>query len=213
MVFLKLATRPLLSVSLPSSSTCNKILNTSGCAFSISSSRITEYGFRLTASVNCPPSSYPTYPGGAPISLLTVCFSWYSLISIRTKASSLLNKYAANALASSVLPTPVVPKKINEPMGLLGSESPALLLRIASDIAPMASSCPTTRWCNSPSRFSNFSRSLCNILCTGIPVHLLTTSAISSLVTSSFTSELFACLACNSVMSICSSSSTVFVLP
>jgi len=25
-------------------------------------------GFSLTALVNCPPSSYPTYPGGAPIS-------------------------------------------------------------------------------------------------------------------------------------------------
>jgi len=29
------------------------------------------------------------------------------------------NKYSANAFASSVLPTPVVPKKINEPIGLL----------------------------------------------------------------------------------------------
>ena len=32
-VFLKLTTRPLLSVNRPSSKTCNKMLNTSGCAF------------------------------------------------------------------------------------------------------------------------------------------------------------------------------------
>ena len=41
MVFLKFTVRPLLSVSLPSSSTCSRILNTSGCAFSISSKRTT----------------------------------------------------------------------------------------------------------------------------------------------------------------------------
>ena len=35
----------------PSSSTCSKILNTSGCAFSTSSSSNKEYGRRLTASV------------------------------------------------------------------------------------------------------------------------------------------------------------------
>ena len=40
-----------------------------------SSKSTTEYGFRLTASVSCPPSSYPTYPGGAPISLDTLYFS------------------------------------------------------------------------------------------------------------------------------------------
>ena len=36
MVFLKLTVRPLLSVRRPSSSTCSNVLNTSGCAFSIS---------------------------------------------------------------------------------------------------------------------------------------------------------------------------------
>ena len=41
-VFLKLTTRPLLSVNLPSSNTCNKTLNTSGCAFSISSKSTIE---------------------------------------------------------------------------------------------------------------------------------------------------------------------------
>lgn len=39
------------SVRRPSSSTCNRMLKTSACAFSTSSSRISEYGRRRTASV------------------------------------------------------------------------------------------------------------------------------------------------------------------
>ena len=41
-VFLKSTVRPWPSVRRPSSSTCSSALNTSGCAFSISSNRITE---------------------------------------------------------------------------------------------------------------------------------------------------------------------------
>ncbi len=41
-VFLKFTTLPLESVNLPSSNSCSNILNTSGWAFSISSSSITE---------------------------------------------------------------------------------------------------------------------------------------------------------------------------
>ena len=41
-VFLKSTTRPIESVKRPSSSTCNKMLKTSGCAFSISSSKTIE---------------------------------------------------------------------------------------------------------------------------------------------------------------------------
>ncbi len=59
-VFLKSTRRRELSVRTPSSSTCSSTLNTSGCAFSISSSSTTEYGLRRTFSVSCPPSSYPT---------------------------------------------------------------------------------------------------------------------------------------------------------
>ena len=51
-VFLKLTVLPVLSVSLPSSSTCNRRLNMSGWAFSISSSNTTEYGFLLTLSLS-----------------------------------------------------------------------------------------------------------------------------------------------------------------
>ena len=56
-VFLKSTVLPCESVIRPSSSTCKRTLNTSGCAFSTSSKRTTEYGFLLTASVSCPPSS------------------------------------------------------------------------------------------------------------------------------------------------------------
>ena len=56
-VLRKSTVRPWPSVSLPSSSTCNSTLNTSGCAFSTSSNRMTAYGRRRTASVSCPPSS------------------------------------------------------------------------------------------------------------------------------------------------------------
>ena len=42
-------------------------------------------------------------------------------MSILTMLFSLLKRNSANALASSVFPTPVVPKKMNDPMGLLGS--------------------------------------------------------------------------------------------
>jgi hypothetical protein len=48
-------------------------------------------------------------------------------MSILIKASSLSNKYLANTFANCVLPTPVGPKKINEPIGLLGSFNPARL--------------------------------------------------------------------------------------
>jgi len=42
---------------LPVFKTCSRMLKISGCAFSISSSRMMEYGERLTRSVNWPPSS------------------------------------------------------------------------------------------------------------------------------------------------------------
>ncbi len=59
-VFLKSIVRPCPSVSRPSSNTWSSVLNTSGCAFSISSKSTTENGLRRTASVSWPPSSYPT---------------------------------------------------------------------------------------------------------------------------------------------------------
>ena len=56
-VLRKSTVRPFASARRPSSKICSRMLKTSGCAFSISSSRITEYGRRRTASVSWPPSS------------------------------------------------------------------------------------------------------------------------------------------------------------
>ena len=51
-VFRKSTTRPTLSVNLPSSRICRSMFITSGWAFSTSSNKMTEYGFRRTCSVN-----------------------------------------------------------------------------------------------------------------------------------------------------------------
>src|SRR3954464_15257776 len=64
-VFLKSTIRPCVSVSRPSSSTCSSVLNTSACAFSISSKSTTEYGFRRP-----PPGSAPPPPRGQRAALL-----------------------------------------------------------------------------------------------------------------------------------------------
>jgi hypothetical protein len=100
----------------------------------------TAYGRLRTFSVSCPPSSYPTYPGGAPTSRETLNFSMYSLMSILMSDSSESKRYRASAFAISVFPTPVGPRKMNEPMGRFGSFSPARVRRIALLSFSMASS-------------------------------------------------------------------------
>ena len=202
-VFLKSITLPVESVICPSSSTCKSILNTSGWAFSTSSKRITEYGFLLTFSLSCPPSSYPTYPGGEPISFDTVCFSINSDISTLIREFSVPNIASASAFESSVLPTPVGPKNRNEPIGLLGSLSPTLPLRIALATAVTASSCPITLLCRVSSSFIRRSDSACAILCTGIFVHVDTTEAISSSSTIRLFSLMLSCH-CFVIFSSCS---------
>ncbi|MCY1174508.1 hypothetical protein D9M73_147140 [compost metagenome] len=104
-------------------------------------------------------------------------------MSIRTIASSVSKRNSANALHSSVLPTPVGPRNMNEPLGRFGSDKPARERRTALETATTASSWPITRWCNRLSIFISFSRSPSSIFDTGIPVHFETTSAISSSVT------------------------------
>ena len=54
-------------------------------------------------------------------------------------APSLSNKNSANDLQSSVLPTPVGPRKRNEPLGRLGSANPARERRTALETALTAS--------------------------------------------------------------------------
>ena len=70
-------------------------------------------------------------------------------------------------------------------MGFFSSWSPERLLLTASAMASIASFWPITLFCNSSSKRSNFVFSPSSILLTGIPVHLDTTSAISSASTSS----------------------------
>ena len=163
----------------------------SGCAFSISSSNTTQYGFLRTFSLSCPPSSYPTYPGGAPISLDTENFSMYSLMSILTILSLESNKYSARHLASSVLPTPVGPKNRKDPIGLSGSFSPARLLWIALTIVSMASSCPMMRSLSLSLMWNSLTPSDSATLFTGIPVILDTTVAMSSALTTPFFAPAF----------------------
>src|SRR6478609_6422539 len=55
------------------------------------------------------------YPGGDPTRRLTACFSMYSDMSIRIIASSSPKRKSARVRASSVLPTPEGPRKMNEP--------------------------------------------------------------------------------------------------
>ena len=95
-------------------------------------------------------------------------------------AVSLSKRNSARALASSVLPTPVGPRNRNEPIGRFGSCSPARLRRTASATACTAASWSTIRRWIWSSSFSSFSRSVVSIRASGMPVHWLTTSAISS---------------------------------
>ena len=113
----------------------------------------------------------------------------YSLISIRTIFCSSSNILAASAFASSVLPTPVGPRKRNEPIGLVGSLIPALERMIASVTFLTPSSCPMTRLCSSSSKCRILVRSPSVSFATGMPVHLEMILAISSSVTRSCTSD------------------------
>ena len=177
-VFSKLTVFPCASVSLPSSNTCNKMLNTSWCAFSISSNKIIEYGFLFTLSVNWPASSYPTYPGGAPINFAVELLSIYSDISNLIIDFSFPNISNATAFASSVLPTPVGPTNIKDG-GLFVLFSPALFLLIALATASTASSWPIILLWRFLSKFNNFCVSSSVILFTGIFVQLSITFAMS----------------------------------
>jgi hypothetical protein len=88
-----------------------------------------------------------------------------------TMASSVLNRNAASALASSVLPTPVGPRNMKLAMGPLGSDKSARLRWMAVATAATASVCPMMRLCSSEPSWSKRSRSLLTSLATGMPVH------------------------------------------
>src|SRR5487761_2629788 len=108
----------------------------------------------------------------------------YSLMSMRTIACSSSKRYSASARASSVLPTPVGPRKRNDPIGRFGSERPARERRMALATAVTAWSRPTTRVGSSSSMRTSLSTSPSSNLETGTPVQRLITSAMSSAATS-----------------------------
>ena len=109
---------------------------------------------------------------------------------MRTIECSSSKRNSASARASSVLPTPVGPRKINEPIGRLGSLSPARERRIALATRSSASSWPTTRCRRRSSMVTSFLTSPSSIFETGMPVHLETMRATSSSSTSSFSMRL-----------------------
>src|SRR5207237_204478 len=74
-------------------------------------------------------------------------------ISSRIRASSESKRNSASARANSVLPTPVGPRKMKDPIGRRGSFNPARPRRTAWDTATMASCWPITRlWRSSSMR-------------------------------------------------------------
>ena len=83
----------------------------------------------------------------------------YSDMSKRMSALSLPNRKLASARASSVLPTPVGPRKMKLPTGRFGFFSPARERRIAREMAEIALSWLTTRRWRSASMRSSLSPS------------------------------------------------------
>ena len=129
----------------------------------------------------------------------------YSDISSLIIAFSSLKSCSANALASSVFPTPVGPKNKNDPIGRLGSLSHALARLIARLTLATAVSCPTTRCWSTSSRTVSFAFSDEMSLETGIPVHLAITLATSSADTLSSIAIFQSCFIASSFASSCSS--------
>src|SRR5438093_661618 len=97
----------------------------------------------------------------------------YSDMSIWISASRSPNMYSASVCARKVLPTPVGPRKMNEPMGRRGSFKSARLRRSALEIAMTASSWPMTLPFNSPSIASSFCVSFCSMRESGTPVRFV----------------------------------------
>jgi len=107
-------------------------------------------------------------------------FSIYSDISTLIMASASPNTSLASSLANCVLPTPVGPRKTNDPIGRFGSFKPILFLKIAFDIFSTASFCPITLSLKASDILASLSFSSWLIFCRGIPVIRETTSATFS---------------------------------
>ena len=86
-------------------------------------------------------------------------FSMYSLMSMRIMAVSSSNRNSARARASSVLPTPVGPRKRNEPIGRRGPSGRRGPGGRRRRRPAMASSWPTTRSCSRSSMWTSLAGS------------------------------------------------------
>src|SRR5215472_538772 len=139
------------------------------------------------------------------MSRATACFSMYSDMSMRMRAFSSSNRNSARAFAVSVFPTPVGPRKMNEPMGRLGSWSPLRARQMALLTASIAGRCPMTRCSSRSSMWTSFWTSPSIRRVTGMWVHLATTSAMSSASTSSLRKRCFFCSSASAAF-FCSSS-------
>ena len=170
MTFLKFTSFPELSVSLPSSKSWRNMLYTSWSAFSISSRRSTQCCLFFTASVNCPPFSYPTYPGFEPINLVTEFFSEYSDISNLIRAFSSPKISSASFFAMRLFPVPDLPIMRIFAMVFDLSPSPTLLRLITLHMLSTASSCPMTDCFSTVSIVAIFCFSSDERRATGIPV-------------------------------------------
>ena len=109
----------------------------------------------------------------------------YSLISILIRESLLLNNSSPRDFASWVLPIPVWPKNIKDPIGLLGSLSPVLFLCIAFTTASTASSWPIILSFILLSKLNSITFSVWSIFRSGTPEISETTSIILSSETNS----------------------------
>ena len=121
------------------------------------------------------------------MSRATACFSAYSDMSMRTIARSSSKRKSARDFASSVLPTPVGPRKRKDPVGRSGSATPARERRTASETARTASVWPMSREPMIDSMLSSLSVSPWRRRPAGMPVHEAMTSAMSSAPTRSLT--------------------------
>jgi hypothetical protein len=99
--------------------------------------------------------------------------------------SLLLNNSWPKFFANWVFPTPVCPRKINEPIGLLGSFKPVWFLWIALTNTLIASSWPIILSFRffSKSKLMDFSLVVLSIFLSGIPEISDTTSVILSSLT------------------------------
>ncbi len=103
-------------------------------------------------------------------------------MSILTSAALLPKNSRASTRANSVLPTPVGPMNINDPMGRFSLEMPDRERRTARATVSTASSWPMTYLLRFFSKLTKYLASERITLVTGTPVIRATVSAISSLV-------------------------------